>query len=596
MTASTHAESDSTQGAPLLKGLVRRHLGGLVPAAALVSMAAVLELVPHVVVYLVTLEIFSPSPQLGGLLWLAVAAFAGVLLRFALIAGGYVLSHAVAFGAVREVQLRLAAKLARVPGGFFDSHSSGDLKKTLVEDVMGLEGVLAHNLPETASAVIVPTVAFVWLVSVDWRLALLSLALLPVAVAVQMLAMGNMRAEWERWHKAERTANEGILEFLRGIPVLKSFDREARSFARVRDGIHTMRDMAIGMTDRSVSGYSLFSLLIAHNLLVTLPAGLAMLLGGWIGRADFVLFVVLGMGMTAPLMKMLFVFGAIPKTQVALRRIQAVLDADELPPPLHAKAAPEGGDLRFSKVSFRYQHDRPSVLEDVSFAVPAGSITAIVGPSGAGKTTVTRLITRAWDALEGSITIGGVDVRDLRADQLVSLVSRVSQDTTLFDGTVRDNLLLARGDATQEQLEAAARAAQAHDFIEKLPQGYDTPLGDRGAHLSGGERQRLTIARALLKDAPIIVLDEVTANVDPENERLIQEGLAALVAGRTVLIVAHRLRTIEGVDQIVVMDKGRVGDRGSHDELLERSSTYALLWQAQEQANQWSLQATGGAA
>lgn len=568
---------------------LRRHWPRLSAASVLISASAALELVPHLTVYVVALSVFRPEPGSMGLLAWVGLAFVGVLLRFVLLGVGYVLSHAVAFSMMRTLRLQLTHKLSRVPGRFFREHPSGDLKKVVVDDVGSLEGLFAHNIPELASGVIVPVLGSVILFSSDWRMGAFGLLLMPVAIGVQAVTMRGIGEDWRKWHAAEARANEGVLEFIRGIAVLKSFDRDASSLAQVKDGIYGIRDLAVAMTRRSMAGYSLFFALLSSNLLVVLPSGLALYLWGDVSREQLVLFVAVGTGLLAPLMRLMFLFGSVQRTAEALTRVRAVVRAEELCEPSELEAEPESPAVCFESVSFTYPGRTQPALRDVDLSFEPATTTAIVGGSGAGKTTLLRLLVREYDPDHGRISVGDVDLQAMTAAQRSRWIGHVSQATTLFDGTVAENLRLAAPDASDEMLADAARAAHAHDFVETLPLGYGTPLGDRGARLSGGERQRLSIARTLLADAPIVVLDEVSANVDPHSERGIQRGIARLAQGRVVVVVAHRLRTIVGVDRIVVMEDGRVVDQGRHEELLERCSEYRTLWVAQDDAQGWTI-------
>ena len=589
------AEAAETGGMRLLRGLAREHRGRLSLALAASVLAAGLELVPYAAVYLAALEIFSPDPDPATFGWIAGLVFGGAALRYGFLGAGNLLAHAIAFDSLKSLRIRLTEKLGRVPLGFFAEHRSGTLKKTLVEDVSSLEGALAHNLPDLASGVIVPVVAIGWLLWVDWRMALVSLALLPLAAVLQGRTMSNMRERFEAWHAAVGDANEGVLDYLRGIPVLKSFDRDASSLQRLRSAVHGVKDMASRITRDTATGYAGFMLLVSTNLLVVLPVGLALHVEGSLPLADLVLFVVLGAGVTAPLLKLMFVFGNGQRTVLGAARIQAVLDAPELQTNLQQEMpTPRDASIRFASVTFAYREGARPALQDASFEIPSGTVTALVGSSGAGKTTIARLLARAWDPGEGHIELGGVNLRDLPPEHLARQIAQVSQDTFLFHATVLDNIRLGRPDATQDEVLAAAKAAYAHEFIEALPKGYNTLLGDRGARLSGGERQRIAIARALLLDAPVLVLDEATASVDPQSELAVLRGLSNLMTGRTVIVIAHRLRTILDAARIVVLADGRVADVGPHDALLERCDAYRELWDAQRRAEGWTL--TGASA
>lgn len=557
-------------------------------SAFLVSLSAALELLPHLVVYAAAIEVFSDKPDSGQLAWLATVAFGGVLLRFVLLGGGYILSHAAAFRILRVLRLRLVQKLGRVSGAFYRDHNSGDLKKTVIDDVGALELVFAHVIPELASGVFVPFLAAAILFVSDWRLGALALAMLPIGVLVQATFMRGIGQAIEEWHGAEARANAGVLEFIRGVVTLKAFNRSVTSLERVRGAIYAIRDLANEMTRRSMAGYALFFALLSNNLIVVLPAGVWLYLSQDIALEQFVLFVALGTGMLSPLMKLLFLFGSLQQVSAGWRRVRSVLDADEFP---HAGESTAAADstVRFERVGFRYPGREEDALNAVDLELASGTVTAVVGPSGAGKTTLLRLLLREFDVARGAVTIGGQDIRSFAPEALHQQVAHVSQETTLFDESAFENLRLARPSASREAVEEAAKRAHVHEVLKGLPGGYDTPLGDRGGHLSGGERQRLAIARALLKDAPVLLLDEVTASVDPESERGIQEGLSYLARNRVVLVVAHRLRTVTAVHQIIVMDGGQIIDSGTHDELLERCAVYKKMWNAQSDAQRWSL-------
>lgn len=572
-----------------IRAMVGRYRARLALAASLVSISALLELLPCLVVYAAALEIFSDDPDPEKLGTLSAVVFGGVAIRFLLLGGGYIVSHGVAFSMMRELRLKLIQKLSRVPGRFFSEHQEGDLKKAIVDDVAALEGVFAHNIPELASGIFVPLTSTLILLWVDWRMALAALAILPVAFGVQARMMSGMQERWDEWHAAEARANRGVLEFIRGIVVLKLFNRDVTSMKRVRSGVLGIRDLAVSMTHRSMSGYAIFFTLLSCNLLVVLPVGLALLKMEAISRDELVLFVALGTGILLPLNKLLFLFGSMQKVNASLTRIRAVLNAQELDEPHGAAPLPETLEVRFDDVEFSYPDRDQAALQGVSFSLPPRTTTAVVGTSGAGKSTLVKLLVRAYDPDKGTIRLGGQDLRGLSTAQRTSLISHVSQDTTLFHGTIRDNLLLANPEASEEAMYRATEAARAHDFITNLPGGYDEPIGDRGNHLSGGEKQRIAIARALLKDAPLVVLDEITANVDPESERGIQEGLSALSRDKSVIFVAHRLRTVVGADQILVMEGGNLVDQGTHHDLLQRCKPYIRLWNDQTRAEQWTL-------
>ncbi|MET0344119.1 MAG: ABC transporter ATP-binding protein [Polyangiales bacterium] len=562
----------------------------LVSAAALAAtLAAALALVPFFVVARMTTAIYAAPPDLAAVRTLALVAAGALALRYLLVAAANMTAHVAAFRVLHALRLAVAAKLGAVPLSFFSRHSAGELKKTLLDDVGQIEGFVAHHFPDAVAALVVPLAVAVALLWVDVRMALASLAMAPVAIGAMALAMRDVGRAHAEWDAIQGRMNKSLIEYLRGIHVIKTFGLSAQRFGDLARAIEHGITWMEGFMRTNGRGYGAFGALIGSSLVVLVP------LGGWLHQRGtlaldaLVLFLVLGPQLLMSLMRLMFAWGNVDRIKAANARIQALLAAPHLTTTGLRGACPAHDGIAFRQVSFRYEADGSEVLRDVSFEAPAGKVTALVGPSGAGKTTLVRLVPRLWEATGGSVMLGGVDVRDLPLDALLARVSMVFQDVFLFHGTVRENLLLARPDATDAQLDVACRAACAHDFIAALPQQYDTQLGERGARLSGGEKQRLSIARALLRDAPVLLLDEATAFADPENEARIQEALSVLCAGRTVLVVAHRLSTIASVDHIVVLEGGRVVDQGTHDALRARCALYAQLWRSHTEALDWSL-------
>ena len=586
MTGATAASSRA--GRDLLAGCLRSQPKPLLLSVGLATAAAAVELLPYWLVYRMAVEVTAAEPRTDRLVLLASLILVATCGRLLLFGAANVVSHRLAFRLQKDLRLALIRALARRPPGALEGRA-GDLKKTLVDDVGGLEGLIAHTLPDAVAGLAVPLLAAGLLLAVDWRMALASLVLLPVAFAAQSQAfrgLGTLQAEW---HAAEAAANAGLLSYVRGLATLKAYNRVASSLGDLRRSVHALADLADRATRRTAIPYALFFVMLSTNLLAVLPVGLVLHVASGLKTADLVLFVVLGAGLTAPLLRVLHAFGALGQQLQGAARIAAVLDAPPLTMPAMPRE-PEGTDIRFEGVHFGYGHNG-DVLHDLSFTVPAGGVTAIVGPSGAGKSTVVRLIARYWDVRAGAVCIGGVDVREIAPDRLRDLVAVVFQDPFFFHGTIRENLEIAAPDAPAAAMESAIEAAGLAGLIAALPEGLDTQIGDRAARLSGGERQRLAIARALLKDAPILLLDEATAFADPESELAVQQAVARLTAGRTVLIVAHRLATVMEADGIAVLEGGRLQAFGRHGDLLRRSTVYRRLWHGQGRSRDWRLRA-----
>lgn len=586
----TTVAAEARPGSAGLLRLARTQLPLTAAASLLSLLAALVQLVPYGVLYSMAVEVFAAQPDAGQLRQLAWIALAALLLRFGFSAGSSLLAHVAAFRVMHDVQLRMAHKLSRVPMSFFSRHGSGDLQKAFMNDAVALEGFIAHGLPDMVAALTVPLATTLLLFTVDWRLALASVAVLPVALLLQGLFFGRQaRVRMQEWHAVQARINTAMLEYLRGIHVIKTFGLGARSFSELRDAIHGSVQWLSDYTRRMRAVWVGFTALLGSSLIAIAPLGVWLHQRGEVSLPVLLLFIVLGPQVLSAFLRLTYAGGDLMRISEGLRRINAILASPELEAPGATGSAslPADNGLSLEGVGFRY--DGRAILQDLNLQIPAGQITALVGPSGAGKTTVARLVARLWDVDAGSVRLGGVEVRDMPLDALLDRVSLVFQEVFLFAGSVADNLRLACPDATDTQLQEAARLARAHEFICQLPQGYDTVLGERGARLSGGERQRLSIARALLKQAPILVLDEATAFADPENEALIQDALAEVCRDKTVLVIAHRLATVVDADRIVVLDQGRVVDQGRHAELRARCPLYQRLWADQQEAAHWEI-------
>ena len=530
-----------------------------------------------------------PWALMTGLLASTVGAF---LLRQA----AFRHSHYAAFRLEAILRTRLADHIAHLPLGRVQTLGAGQIAKVIHDDVKALHVFVADSTPMVARAYASPLLATLVLLWLDWPLALAALAVPVTGFAILGVIVRNSRETSERYNSAREQVAAAVVEFVQAMPVVRTFDTGSTSFGRYQrallDYLKVLKDWYA-----SVRFSSRFSLAI----LSTLPTLTVLLwVGGWRfahGTQDFSTWIaalLIGAGLAEAILPMMSLHHLVQKTRISIERIQQILAEPPLPEVPAPGRQPADASVVFEHVSFSYEKADIPALQDVSFTAAPGTITALVGPSGAGKSTVARLIPRFWDVDTGRVRVGGTDVRDMTADTLMQQVAFVFQDTFLFATSIANNIRLGCPDASMDDVIAAARAAQAHDFISALPKGYETRAGERGTFLSGGQRQRITIARAILQNRPILVLDEATAFADPENEAALVRALSALMHGKTVLMVAHRLATIQNADQILVFDQGRLAERGQHDDLLQRHGVYARLWQSGQDAGQWTLPATAG--
>jgi ATP-binding cassette subfamily B protein len=587
-TAPPTRDAERITGKSGLAFLVRTQGALLAIACTCAALSGLCALVPYATVAWMAAAIFASPPDLALVQELALVALGAIVVRHVLAAIATAVAHIAAFRLLHDLRVRLARKLGEVPMSFFAKRPTGELKQTMMDDVNQIEAFVAHHLPDATAAIVTPVAIGIVLFVVDWRMALASVAMGPFAIAAMTIAMRNTGEAHRRWRALlDRIAN-ALLEYFRGIHVIKTFGLTARSFGDLEKTVHEGMTWTEDFMRTNGRGYGAFGALIGSSVLVLAPLGGWLYLRGSLALDTLVLFLVLGPQLLSSMLRLMFAWGNVERITQGNARIASVLAA----PALETRAeqvALRDASIAFDDVSFAY--DAGDVLQHVSFEARPGEITALVGPSGAGKTTIARLIPRLWEPTGGRIEIGGVDIAAAPLDAVLERIAVVFQDVFLFHGTIAENLRIARPDASDADLVFACEAAGIHATIRALPRGYETILGERGARLSGGEKQRLSIARAILKDAPIVILDEATAFADPENESVIQEALSTLCRGKTVIVIAHRLSTVRDADQIIVLDRGRVVDRGTHAELIARCSTYQRLSRDHDESLAWSLDA-----
>ena len=563
--------------------------GRIVGAIALASFSAITGIGSLLAVPLIAAELLSEAPEPAVIWRWLVIAVVMVAIAFTTRSLAFTVSHLAAFKLEVILRTALTEHLANVPLGYVITTGSGAIKKLVQDDVKSLHAFVADSTPLIGQAYTTPVLSLIIMFLADWRLGLITLAVLPIGMIFIQLALRDYGEQRKAYDQANEQINGVIIEFVQGMQVVRTFDDGSSSFARFQRSLdsftQTLREWNAKTQLSGRLGTLLFEPL--PTLLVVSAAGTWLMMQGSLSFPRLLVFLLLAPRLCGAFKPIFTLAYFINQSNAGALRIGAVLAEPVLPQPQHPQQ-PQTAEITLQNVTFTYGDGRPA-LQDISLHMPTGSVTALVGPSGAGKTTLARLIPRFWDVDDGAIEIGGVDVRQMTSDTLMSWVSFVFQDTFLLYDTIGNNIKLGRPNATDAEVEAAARAAQAHDFILALPNGYDTIAGERGTRLSGGQRQRITIARAILQDNPIVVLDEATAFADPENEALIQDAIASLTQGKTLIVVAHRLSTIMHADQIAVLDQGQLVELGQHDQLLQANGVYARLWSRHQQAQNWEL-------
>ena len=510
-------------------------------------------------------------------LWLTIA-LGGYLIRTALYNGALSISHKATFSILKTIRQQLLAKLPKLPLGTVMDTASGKFKQIIVDQVDSMETTLAHLFPEMTANITTPVLTLIYLFFLDWRLALLSLAVFPIAFFFMMMVMGGYAKDYQGAVQATNEMSSTMIEYISGIEVIKAFNQGKASYARLAAKVRANAQYYFDWMRRSQLGMSMAYAFFPAQMLTVLPFGWLFYQHGTLSIETFLTVIILALGMSAPIVAAFNFVDTLAQVGTTVGEIDGILHAEEQ---VHAEASVQfaNHDIEVQNVSFGY-HAEQEILHGVSLSIPQNRMTALVGPSGSGKSTLAKLIAGFWDVSSGSITMGGHDLKDIPLTQLYDQIAFVSQDNYLFDDTVRENIRMGRRDATDAEVGAAAHAAGCDSFINNLEHGFDTRVGGGGAHLSGGERQRIAIARAMLKNAPIIVLDEATAYIDPENEAVIQQAVAQLVKDKTVIVIAHRLSTITGADNIAVVKDGKIEAQGRHEDLLQSSGLYREMWQA----------------
>ena len=486
-------------------------------------------------------------------------------------------SHRATFAVLGEIRKRCTEKLSRMPLGAVLSQSSGALKNTLIERIDSIETTLAHIVPEFTANLLVPLVITIYIFTIDWRMGLASLATVPLGMAFYIWMMAGSMKFYQATIDNTKALNDTAVEYIGGIQVIKVFGKTKFSYERFVKDAKAAAGAFIGWMRASIIPFTFAMVVMPATMVSVLPIGRILVKGGSLPAEDFITVIILSVGLITPLITLMSYSDDIRTMGTIFGEVQKILSAPEMERPLRGEA-PKGNDIKLSGVRFGY--GEKEILHGIDLTVPEGSFVALVGPSGSGKSTIARLIASLWDVKEGSITLGGVDIRRIPQEAYADKVAFVSQDNYLFNMSIRENIRLGREDATDEEVEEACKRSGCHEFILGLENGYDTLVGSSGGHLSGGERQRISIARAMLKAAPIVILDEATAYADPENEALIQRSVSKLTQGKTLIVIAHRLSTITDADQIYVVKEGTIEESGTHEELLSHHGLYEKMWKA----------------
>lgn len=578
------------------------HKKDLYSATFIVLLSVLMGVLPFVLAY----QVISPlvmgnAIDTGYMSIRVIGVLICLVLQAVLYGWGLDVSHKAAYNTLLRLRTSLQKRFEQLPLGFIQDKGTGTIKKLFVDDVDSLEVLLAHSLPEGIANLMIPLAIYVAMFFIDWKLALLSLASIPVSFAAMMIMYSVGMKKMGPYYMAGQKMNNTIIEYINGMEVVKVFNKDAESYERFRKDISDYRDYTLEWYKAAWPWMAIYSSLLPCTIILTLPVGAWFVLRGFSSLPDLILILCLSLSIGIPLLKSLGFLPTMPQLNYKIAALEQVL---ETAPLRQTEAAFHGNshDICFDHVTFGYEKTQPGpdgkpmvtmdeVIHDVSFTARAGQKTALVGESGSGKSTLAKLLIHYYDPQQGSISIGGQKITEMSLEALNSQISYVAQDQYLFNTSLLENIRMGRPDATDEEVLEAAKRAQCTEFLEKLPQGIQSMAGDAGKMLSGGQRQRISLARAILKNAPIIVLDEATAYADPENEEKMEAAIAELVKGKTLFVIAHKLPAIMNADQICVIEHGKLAATGTHTELLASCEEYKKLWKAAQDSEEWKVNA-----
>ncbi|MPW26485.1 ATP-binding cassette domain-containing protein [Alkalibaculum sp. M08DMB] len=558
-------------------------------------------MVPYIGVYQIIILFFHGTQTTSSILFWGGICIGGYMVKIVFYGISTTLAHVSAYSILENMRIKIADKLMKAPLGTVLNQTVGKLKSVMVDRVETIELPLAHMIPEGISNLLLPLAVFVYIILIDWRMALAAMVTVPIAVVAYGIMMKNYNQQYAEYMESSNYVNSVIVEYVEGIEVIKAFNQSTSSYQKFEKAVESFKEFTMNWFTSTWKLMNFGGAVLPSTLLGTMPIGMILYIDGSLTIAELTMCMILSMGIVAPLTSFTVFVNDLKSIEYAVKDANEFLHLEELPDK-HKQVHLEQYHIDIQHVSFSYdtQHTQNVekmeniVLSDISLKLKQGTISALVGPSGGGKSTVARLIARFWDVGSGAIKIGGCNIKDIPLSQLADIVSFVTQDNFLFNCSLMENIRLGNPMASDEEVIEAAKAACCDEFITALDKGYHTNAGEAGGRLSGGEKQRIAIARAILKDSPIVILDEATAFTDPENEDKIQKSIAALTKGKTLLVIAHRLSTIKNAHQIIVMEKGHIAQTGTHEELLGECVTYKNMWEAHIGAKKWAAHSVKG--